>query len=157
MTNIEQKAKQIVTPIIESLGYEVVEVSFKKSYGQDTLEVLIFQEQGITLDDCAKVNDALDAPLEEHDITSGAPYNLNISSIGLDRPLTTVRDYQRRTGSIIEVKLRQPHNDKYKVVGKLVAVNEDSIQLDIKGEQSTIKMENIKNAVPHIDFGGYNG
>jgi len=156
MRNIEQKAKQIVTPIVENLGYEVVEVSYKNIYGQDTLEVLIFREQGITLEDCVLVNKALDAPLEAHDITLGKPYNLNISSIGLDRPMVTVRDFQRRMHSIIEVKLRQPFEGKYKIIGKLLSANEEKIQLDLKGEQLSIKHENIKNAVAHIDFGGNN-
>lgn len=156
MAGIATKAKQIVSPIIENLGYEVVEVNYKKIYGQDTLEILIHRANGITLDDCVAVNGALDALLDEYDITRGKPYNLNISSIGLDRALVTLRDFQRRLDSVIEVRLRQPIENKYKVIGKLLAVDEEGIQLDINGSNTAINLENIKSAKPHIDFGGSN-
>lgn len=156
MPNIAKKAEQIVRPIIENLGYEVVEVSFKKISSQDTLEILIFRDGGVTLEDCIKVNDALDLPLEQHDITSGEAYNLNISSLGLDRPLVTERDYQRRIGEQIDIELVEERGGNKLFVGKLKDVDKGEIIINIKGRDTRINIENIKHAAVHIKFGGNN-
>jgi ribosome maturation factor RimP len=156
MSNIAQEAQRELTPIIEALGYEVVEIGFKKVFEEDTLEILIHRDGGITLEDCVLVNDALERPLEELDLTRGKPYNLNISSVGLDRPLVSVRDFERRIGEWIEAELKEPVREKDKLIGKLKGVSEQEITVNIKGRDTLIKLENIKSAKPHIKFGGNN-
>ena len=134
------------------MGYEVVEVSFKNVYDRNTLEVLIYKDGGITLDDCVKVNDALYLPLEENDITSGLEYNLNISSPGLDRPIITKRDFERNIGVSLDIELINFIEENRFFTGKLMDVEEDEIIINIKGKNTKIKIKDINSAKVHIKF-----
>lgn len=93
---------------MDALGYELVDIEYKTQYGDKHMIVYIANASGVSLDDCEKVSNALDAPLDELDPTDGAPYCLDVSSPGLDRPFKTPRDYERNYGEKVEVKLYAP-------------------------------------------------
>lgn len=77
---------QKINPIVDGLGYEIVDVEWAKRDGADNLTVYIDIPTGVSLDDCEKVHRAIDPALDELDPTDGKPYVLNVSSPGLDRP-----------------------------------------------------------------------
>ena len=66
------------------MGIEIVDVEFDKH--TDTLTAFIETEQGVDLDTCEKFHNAINDPIDEFDPSNGAPYTLNVSSPGLDRP-----------------------------------------------------------------------
>ena len=80
MSKIIEDVKNCVEPIIQSLNMELVDVEFKKQYGQDTLTIFIDKDGGVDLDACELVHNAIDAPLDELDPTSGKAYTLNVYS-----------------------------------------------------------------------------
>ncbi len=152
MHNIVNKARQFIAPVIQDLGYEVVDIEYKSLYNKMNLTFYIHKEGGVTLDDCQKVNDALYGPLEEYDITDGRTYILNISSPGLDRPLKTDNDLKRNLNTDVEVNLIECINKQYKIVGQLVDFDTDTIVININDTPITINRTNIKLLVPHIKF-----
>lgn len=147
---VKERAAQIITPIVESLGYEVVEVDCKYVNKADTLTVYIYKEGGISLDDCMKVTEALDAPLDAADITDGAAFSLNVSSPGLDRPIVTDDDFRRAMGTVVETD--SPEGKKKKIVGTLVAYDAETFTLNVKTTKQTLKRGAAK-VLPYIDFG----
>ena len=114
--SIKERAESVIVPVVEALGYEVVEISFGCVGKTDTLTVYIYKKGGVDLDDCVRVNDALDAPLESADVTAGRAYTLNISSPGLDRPIVTDRDFERNEGEKVEAVYVKPVGKKKQVV-----------------------------------------
>lgn len=134
-------------PLVESLGYELVEVNYEEIEGEKYITVVIYSNSGITFDDCKKVSKILDEPLDELDPTNGESYSLNVSSLGLDRELKTKRDFERFIGQEIEIKLYSN-----KVVGLLLEVTDDSIKLNVKNSHKTIKLVDIIKAKPYIKF-----
>lgn len=134
-------------PLVESLGYELVEVNYEEIEGEKYITVVIYSNSGITFDDCKKVSKILDEPLDELDPTNGESYSLNVSSLGLDRELKTKRDFERFIGQEIEIKL-----NSNKVVGLLLEVTDDSIKLNVKNSHKTIKLVDIIKAKPYIKF-----
>lgn len=147
-----ERATNLIKPIVEELGYELVDIEYKSLYGKMNLTVYIYTPHGVTLDDCEKVNNALDQPLEENDITDGKSYILNISSPGLERPFKTDRDYQRNLDNQIEVFLKQPIEKMHTVIGKLKEVGDEDISIIIKGKPTKINKSNIKSARPYVKF-----
>lgn len=145
-------AKKDIVPIIEQLGYEVVDIEYKKIYNEMNLTFYIYKEGGISIEDCEKVNNALDQPLETYDITNGAAYVLNISSPGLDRPIITDKDLKRNINTEIEIMLIQPMQRKKKYVGKLVDYDENSLKIIYNGKEIAIIRTNIKLIKPYIKF-----
>lgn len=147
-----ERATTLITPIVENLGYEVVEIEFKRVGKSDTLTVYIHKQGGITLDDCVRVNEALDLPLEENDITEGGAYTLNISSPGLDRPIVTDRDFARNIGEEVEALFTTPLAKKKSVHGILVSHDDFSVKLLVKNVEQDYQKANIKVLRPYIDM-----
>ena len=102
---------QNIVPVIGNMGYEVVETEYIKKLDKEMhLVIYIYNEKGISLDDCEKVNNAIEAPLDALDPTEGKPYVLDVSSPGLDRVFKNERDFIRNAGKEIEVNLYAPAN-----------------------------------------------
>jgi len=155
MKEFETKVFDFLAPIVDAEGYELVDVTYKKEYGNMTLTAYIWKVGGISLDDCEKVHNAISSPLDELNPTGESAYHLNVSSPGLDRPIVTKRDFERNIGEEIEVVFKTPVQGKKKVDGKLVSINDESdeIILEIKNSvKFTIKKETISAAKPVIRF-----
>ena len=147
---IASKVQQKLEPIISELGYELVEVDYSKKVDGYNMTIYIDSPNGITLEDCEKVHKAIDEPLDELDPTEGA-YTLNVSSCGLDWPLSTDRDFQKNIGNIIDVSLYSPVERKKNYTGTLVGFDKSNITIKDKSEM-TLPRSIIAKAVRHIDF-----
>ncbi|MDE6758529.1 MAG: ribosome maturation factor RimP [Clostridia bacterium] len=147
MSKITDSVKITVEPIIQNLGMELVDVEFKKLYGQDTLIVYIDKDGGVCLDDCEAVHNAIDGPLDELDPTLGKPYNLNVSSPGIDRPLKSARDFNKKIGLEVEVSLFKPLAEIGKIKkfnAKLIGYDEATSIVQLEYKTKPIKL-NIKD------------
>ena len=152
MSKIADAAEQVVRPIAEANGMELVEVEFKKLYGTPTLTIYIDKPGGVSLDDCELIHRAIDGPMDELDPTEGAPYNLNVSSPGLDRPLKTLNDYKRKLGEKVEVSLYAPVEGKKKYIAVLDEATEEEITLKEGEKTIKIQLKQIAAAKPYIEF-----
>lgn len=154
MSKISEKVEEFLTPIVESLeaNIEIVEVEFAKKYNGDNLTIFIDKPGGVTIEDCELVHSTVDGPLDELDPTSGKPYTLNVSSPGIDRPIVTDKDYARNIGIELEIKLFEAINKKKMLVGTLIAFNNDSIIVEINGENLEIERKKISKATKFINF-----
>ena len=144
---------QALAPTIEKLGYELVEVEFEKKYGQDNLTVFIDKvPDGVSLDDCEKVHYAIDPILDELNPTQDAPYVLNISSPGLDRPFKTQRDYERNYGKEVEIKLYAQLKGKKIYEGVLITRTENFVVINDGKEEIKIESNKIAFVRPLVKF-----
>lgn len=146
MNELEQKIYNAVVNIVEKLGYELVEVKYEIS-DEINLTLVIFKNDGITFDDCKLVTESVNDVLDDINPTNDKPYNLNVSSLGLDRPIKTKRDYERYLNKKIELTLK----NKQKVVGTVVLVN-DSLTLNVKGVDKIYNYNDIDLAKAYIKF-----
>ena len=129
------KIKEKIAPVVEGLGYELVDVKTSVQYGTDTVTVVIFKEGDMGLDDCEKVHNAVDALFDEINPFGDKSYNLEVSSMGLDWPLKTADDFCRRLGQELEISLFQKIDGNKKITGILDSFDDDGI---------TIKLTDIK-------------
>ena len=151
---VKDKVDKLLRPIIEGLGYELVEVTYKKEYGTPTLTCFIDtdKEGGIGLDDCEAVSRAIDPVLDENDPTDGEAYNLNVSSPGLDRPLTLERDFVKNKGKEVEASFYAPYQGKKKFQGILLDWSETQVVLQSGKDIHTIEKKAIAVLKPVIKF-----
>lgn len=129
------KIKEKIAPVVEELGYELVDVKTSVQYGTDTVTVVIFKEGDMGLDDCEKVHNAVDALFDKINPFGDKSYNLEVSSMGLDWPLKTADDFRRRKGQELEISLFQKIDGNKKITGILDGFDDDGI---------TIKLTDIK-------------
>ena len=140
-------------PIADEMGIEIVEVEFKQGRSP-ALTVYIDVEGGVDLNTCEKFHRAIDPALDELDPTEGAPYTLNVSSPGLDRPLKTERDFKKCLGEKVEVKLFAPIKGRKFFEAKLVGFDETNVELEEKGETFKLEKTKIAKICRAIDFDG---
>ncbi len=142
-TKTIDEIKNALQPIADELNIEIVDVEFKQGR-EPALTVFIDTETGVDLNTCESFHRAIDPALDELDPTFGAPYTLNVSSPGLDRPFKTARDFERNMGKKVEVKLFAPMLGKKYFEAELVGYDGNCVLL--KDEKGEFKIEVSKIA-----------
>jgi ribosome maturation factor RimP len=99
---------KMLQPSIEAMGYDIVQVRLIDNYGRQTLQVMAerFDHEEMTVDDCAQISRAASALLDVEDPIRDA-YDLEISSPGVDRPLTRFEDFERFSGFDAKVEMKR--------------------------------------------------
>ena len=146
-----EEIQNSLQPIADEMAIEIVEVEFKQGK-EPALTIYIDVEGGVDLDTCEKFHRAIDPVLDEVDPTFGAPYTLNVSSPGLDRPLKTDRDYQKCIGVKVEVKLFAPLQGKKFFEATLKGHDEHCVYLEDKGNELKIEKAKIAKICRAIEF-----
>lgn len=124
-------------PTLEAMGYELVGVEYQGGGRGGLLRLYIDAEQGITLDDCARVSHQVSGLLDVEDPLPGQ-YRLEVSSPGLDRPLFRLEHYARFIGRKVRLRLREPRGERRKFEGVIERV-EDS-QVVIRREEEPVEL-----------------
>ncbi len=138
-------------PIADEQQIEIIEIEFKQGR-EPSLTVYIDTEGGVDLNICEKFHRAIDEKLDEIDPTFGAPYTLNVSSPGLDRPLKTDRDFQKCMGEMVEVKLFAPLKGKKFFEAILKGHDEACVLLEDKDGEFKIEKSKIAKICRAIDL-----
>ena len=146
-----EEIQSALQPIANDLQIEIVEVEFKQGR-EPALTVYIDIEGGVDLNTCEKFHRAIDPVLDEVDPTFGAPYTLNVSSPGVDRPLKTKRDFEKCMGKRVEVKLYAPMKGKKLFEATLVGYDEHCVEIEEKGEKLKLEKTKIAKICRAIDF-----
>lgn len=144
--------KAAIEPILTGLGFELVDATFKKEYGEPTLTVIIFKQGGVDLDACELAHNAIDEVLDKLDESGQRSYALSVSSMGLDRELKTADDFRRRAGEEIEVRLLNPVNKSTKLVGALISADDNEIVINKNNKNIKIDKKNVAKVLPYVKF-----
>ena len=142
VSNIETKVENLLQDIIENIGYELYDVQYVKEGKDFYLRIVIDKEEGIDLNDCEKVNDAINDILDEADYIKDQ-YFLEVSSPGLERTLRKDKHFQKQIGNEVSVKLFKPLDKKKEFVGILKSYSEDELILEQEDEEIKIEVKNI--------------
>lgn len=132
------------------MGIEIVDVEFSEK--DRSLTIFIETPEGVDLDTCEAFHNAIMDPIDEFDPTYDAPYTLNVSSPGLDRPFKTARDYERNLGKEVEVKLYAPLKGKKLLEGILDSFDETTVTIVSGGEQLRLPLNRIAKIHKAIKF-----
>ncbi len=135
----------VVEPVVESLGYELVGVEYLSQGRDGLLRVYIDAENGIKVEDCQRVSHQLSGVLDVEDVIKGH-YSLEISSPGLDRPLFNAAQFERFAGSEAKLRLEAPLDGRRKFRGTLLGVEDGEVRLRVDGEEVRIPLVSIDKA-----------
>jgi len=128
--SVVDRVQEVILPILWALGLELVEVVCVGQGPRSVVRVLIDKPGGVTVTDCEQAHKALGPALDVADPFPHA-YTLEVSSPGLDRPFKRLQDYQRAIGKEVSLKLRQPLNGQWRVIGRLVEADEQAVSLTV--------------------------
>jgi len=152
---LKEKLVQLVEENLPSPDHFLVDIILKGSAEHRKVIILLDGDNGVTIDNCAKLSRGLAAALEENDPFPGQ-YNLEVSSAGLDYPLSKKRQYLSRAGKTLAIKL----NGGEELRGKLLEVSDDEIVIDkevkIKKKKTTetvnVPFADIEKAMVQVAF-----
>lgn len=145
MAKFEQKLTDMLRPTVEETGKELLGVEFISAGNNSVLRLFIDHENGINVDDCAEVSRQVSAILDVEDPIS-SEYNLEVSSPGVDKPLFEMAHFKTVIGEIVNVKLSMPLNGRRKFKGTLVAIENDTLIVDVDGSDYELAFSNIDKA-----------
>jgi ribosome maturation factor RimP len=135
---VDQRLAGFVKPVIEGLGFELVRVRLMGGENK-TLQIMADKpEGGIDVDDCAKISTAVSAVLDVEDPLSDA-YTLEVSSPGIDRPLTRLKDFDAWAGYEAKIELSEGIDNRKRFKGTLAGTEGDEVLLEI--EEGTVGLK----------------
>ena len=136
----------LVEPVVEGLGYEVVDIEYRPHPTNGLLRIYIDGPNGIQLEDCQSVSHQISSLLDVEDPIPGQ-FNLEVSSPGMDRPLRKVADFERFTGEVVKVKLTVPTLEGQRnFTGTLMGIKNEEIILEMDGETHYLPLDTIDKA-----------
>ncbi len=142
MASIENRVEALIKEKIESLGYELYDVEYAKEAKNFFLRIYIDSPNGISLDDCEKVSNEINEPLDKSNIIT-EQYFLEVSSPGVERILRKDKHLQSSIGEEVEVKLfKKDDNGNKSYIGTLEGFNDKEIKITTEKEV-TIERKNI--------------
>ena len=143
---LSQTVERIITPTVEGMGYELVRLTI--SGGQrKTLQVMAERKDGqnMSLDDCTHLSRAISAVMDVEDPIEGA-YSLEVSSPGIDRPLTRPKDYERFAGFEAKLETLAPIDGRKRFKGKLLGLDGKQVKIEVEGTPMALPLEEIEKA-----------
>ncbi len=141
--------RSLSEPILARACAELVELTCRRQGRQLMVRFLIDKVGGVTIQDCARLNQLIGVALDEANCL-GEGYTVEVSSPGLDRPLVTKRDFERALGEQIEVEALEPIQGAKQIAGQLLAVQEAAIVVTTPWGNLTIPLNRIQRALKAI-------
>lgn len=140
MASVEERVEALIKPTIEKIGYDLYDVEYAKEGKNYFLRIFIDKSEGIDLQDCEKVNDAINDLLDEADYIK-EQYFLEVSSPGIERILRKNKHLEQNRGKEIHIKLfKKDENGKKEYRGILQGFDEEKIILE---ENIEVERKNI--------------
>lgn len=147
----EAKTEELLLPIMEANGFELVDVEYVKEGSSWYLRAYIDKPGGITIDDCELVSRALSEKLDSEDYISEA-YILEVSSPGLLRPIKKEKDYKRNLEKEVEIRTYKMIDKKKEFVGTLTAFDKDTVTISEDGQERVFEKTEIALIRPYVEF-----
>ncbi len=147
--SIAEKVNDIALPIVDSKGFELVDIEYVKEGPNWYLRVYIDKDGGITIDDCQVVSEELSEKLDQYDPIPNR-YILEVSSPGIERKLKKDEDFERFKGSTVEVRLFKPIDNRSVFEGELLGLEDGKVH--IRTEEDVFKFDRKEISLVKIVF-----
>ena len=132
----EDRIADAIQPVVAAAGMDLESVRVTAAGRRRLLRVVVDSDRGVSLDDAAAVSRELSAALDTVAVMGDFPYTLEVSSPGVDRPLTDPRHWRRAVGRLVRVTVTDSGGARA-VSGRISAADADGVTLDVEGDPKT--------------------
>jgi ribosome maturation factor RimP len=143
----------VLQPAASGLGLDLEGVSVSTAGRRRLLRVVVDKDGGVTLDDVAEATRALSRQLDATDAMGEQAYTLEVTSPGLDRPLTAPRHWRRNVRRLVSVT----DPDGRTITGRIVGCDDQQAQIEVDGAHQTIRYADIATARVQVEFNRKDG
>lgn len=142
----DRLAEELTGPV-QALGLDLEGVDVKVAGQRRLLRIAVDKDGGITLDDVAEATREVSRVLDEGGLMGERAYTLEVSSPGVDRPLTHPRHWRRNAGRLVKVT-----TDGETLTGRILASDDDGADLDVSGASRRVAYDEVRKALVQIEF-----
>ena len=146
------RLSEVLAPVVEQTGADLENVDVSKAGKRSVVRVVVDRDGGVSMDDVADVSravsDALDALDEAEPGVLGPSYVLEVTSPGVDRPLTAPRHWRRNVGRLVTVVLKEGAN----VTGRITSADDNNIVLDTDGTETALALADVVRGTVQVEF-----
>lgn len=142
---------ELIKPVFEDGELELVDVTFTKEGNGWYLRIFIDKHDGVDIEDCQSISREIEQILDEKDPIPQS-YTLEVSSPGLDRPLKKPADYDRFSGSLVNITTYAPYEGKKNFRGRLIGLRGSDVVLAVNSSEIIIPFEQVAGAHLEVEF-----
>lgn len=143
-----QAVEAAITQPLAALGLDLEAVELSSAGKRSVLRVAVDQDGGVTMDDVTEATRAVNEVLDSGDLMGERAYQLEVTSRGVDRPLTLPRHWRRNAGRLVKVTLVEGGE----VTGRIGASDDDKVELDVDGTVREVLQADVAKAVVQVEF-----
>ncbi len=149
---MDDRLRLLIEPVVNGLGCRLWGIEYVSQGRHSFLRVYIDAENGVDVEDCARISRQISSVLDVEDPVKGE-YTLEVSSPGLDRRLYTREQFEEFSGARVKVNLRRAWQGRKRYTGILCGVEDDDVVIRADDEEYLIPLEQIEraNVVPEYD------
>ncbi|AIA06239.1 MULTISPECIES: ribosome maturation factor RimP [Streptomyces] len=153
-TTQSERLRGLLEPLVAARDLDLEEIEVTPAGKSRVLRIVVDSDAGVQLDECAELSREASKVLDDTDVMGGAPYTLEVTSPGADRPLTELRHYRRAVGRLIKARLHEGGE----VVARIVAADDTGLDLEVpgvKGRKPTarrVAFDEIAKARVELEF-----
>jgi ribosome maturation factor RimP len=140
--------RELLEPLVNRTGFDLEGFTVTPVGRRRQLRVVVDSDGGIDLDDVATLSEAISTALDASDVMGAGPYVLEVTSPGVDRPLTEPRHWRRAAGRMV----RAPLADGATVVGRVVGADDETVVLDVAGDERRFRYTELGRGRVQVEF-----
>lgn len=145
----EAQVMDLVEPILSTHGVDVEFVSLRRAGRRTVVVIAVDADGGVMLDDIADYSREISEALDESEVMGEAAYTLEVTSPGVNRPLTLPRHWRRNQGRLVKIT----RNDGSAVEGRIIDSDEEHVTLAVGTEEQQCAFADFAKAVVQVEFG----
>ena len=145
----DKRLAELIEPVVAASGMDLEAVRMSVAGRRRLLRIVVDSDHGVNLDDAADVSREVSAVLDSSNALGEVPYTLEVSSPGVDRPLTEPRHWRRAAGRLVKVKV----TGEGAVEGRVLAADADGVTLDLAGRMRQLGYGELGAGSVQIEFG----
>lgn len=139
---------RLLEPVVAAEGFDLEDIVVTPAGKRRQVRVTVDADDGVSLDDIALISRQVSAALDDGDAMGNAPYVLEVSSPGVDRPLTQPRHWRRAAGRLVAATL----SDGGQVTGRVTAADDTAVLLDVDGAERRLGYDELTRGLVQVEF-----
>jgi ribosome maturation factor RimP len=143
-----ERVRSALLPVVAGAGFDLEDVAVSSAGRRSVIRVVVDRDGGVDMDAVATVSRVVSEALDAADVTGVAAYTLEVTSPGVDRPLTEPRHWRRAAGRLVTVARAGGAT----LTGRVVAANDDAVVLDVAGTQETLPYADLGPGRVQVEF-----
>ena len=148
MTVSVDAVRAIAVPIVSAANLDLEDLTIDKVGRRNKVTVIVDGDGGVDLDVIAEVSHAISVALDEQPDSDDSPFVLEVTSPGVDRPLTQPRHWRRANDRLVSIEM----TDGTSVTGRIISSDDDSAEVEISGQTRDVPFSGVANAVVQVEF-----